>query len=164
MLCQKCKQNSATARVHYVKNGIVCEMYLCPDCADEFKMHNFYDEDVLNIISSMFNNASIKPKNILKCELCGTDFDEIKATGRVGCSNCYKVFEKQFASTLLRLHGKTRHVGKIPNRIIENSIKKEQDGGQTELEALKNKLAEAILREEYEKAAVIRDEIRKREA
>jgi protein arginine kinase activator len=127
-------------------------------------MHSFYDEDVLNIISWMFNNSGVRPKNILKCELCGTDFDEIKATGRVGCSNCYKVFEKQFASTLLRLHGKTLHVGKIPNKIIENGIKKEQDDEQTELENLKNKLAEAVLREEYEKAAIIRDEIRKREA
>ncbi len=166
MLCQKCKQNNATSHLHYVNNGIVRDIYLCSDCAADFKAQSFYDGDIINMISNLLDEGVLGTKPTLKCECCGTDFNEIRRTGKVGCGNCYKVFEKQLASIISRLHGKTTHIGKTlnyKNCEYKSNERISGDNRKIVLGELKERLADAISSEEYEKAAVIRDEIRKLE-
>ncbi len=168
MLCQKCKQNNATSHIHYVRNGIVRDMYLCNACASDFKTDGLYDGDVFKMLSSLLNNNKADTKNTVRCDCCGTDFDEIRKTGKVGCGNCYRIFEKQLSPTIARLHGKTVHVGKIPSiNKINKSISNDENPAKTKeqiIAELKNDLASAIKNEEYEKAAVIRDRIKEEEA
>lgn len=168
MLCQKCKQNNATSHIHYVRNGVVRDIYLCKSCATEYKAENLYDGDIFKVLSSLLSDGANVTKNTdtkLKCDCCGSDFNEIRRTGKVGCSNCYKVFEAQLSPTVARIHKNTVHIGKKPN----DSIVSESVEGHNENEAaskeqtitgLKRELAEAIKNEEYEIAAVIRDKIK----
>ena len=56
--------------------------------------------------------------------------------------------------TLRRVHGDSRHVGKVPARGGEKVMVKKK------IEGLKYQLQKAIGVEDYEKAAEIRDEIK----
>ena len=165
MLCQKCKQNDATAHIHYVRNGVVKDMYLCSDCAKDYKTKSFYDADLFKMLTSLLDDGFESDKTVKKCDCCGADFDDIRRTGKVGCGKCYKIFEIQLSTTIARLHGRTNHIGKTLNvsTTDKNNSHSGKDSSESKLENLKNQLADAVANEEYEKAAVIRDEIKKME-
>jgi len=84
-------------------------------------------------------------------------FDEFRKAGRFGCAMCYSSFSEKLYPIFRRIHGNTKHVGKIPTKMGEDiAIKREID-------RLKIELNVAIKNEEYEKAAQIRDRIRELE-
>ncbi|MBP3485574.1 MAG: UvrB/UvrC motif-containing protein, partial [Oscillospiraceae bacterium] len=78
-------------------------------------------------------------------------------SGKVGCPACYATFYDRLLPMIQRLHGKTRHVGKIPAAGGEE-LRREQ-----ELEALRKQLAEAVEKQEFETCASLRDRIRELE-
>ena len=88
------------------------------------------------------------------CPECGTNFDEFRKTGLLGCQNCYQAFEAQLAPLVQRAHdGATHHIGKIPSR-AGSSVDRQQ-----RLLGLRRQLADAVEAEQYERAASLRDEI-----
>ena len=162
MICQKCKLKNATSHFHSYINGVVNDVYLCSDCAEKFHNEGFNDKNLYGILSSFFETGVLGKTDTKKCECCGITLEKIAKTGRVGCGNCYKVFEKELEPTLLRLHGRTTHVGKTPDDILGESVIPKKDNDSKILE-LKEKLKSAIEKEEYEAAAEIRDEIKRME-
>ena len=168
MLCQKCNMKNATSHIHYVLNGVVRDMYLCSDCAKEYHSTQSFDGDVFKMLSSLLNENIGNVKTTVKCDCCGADFNEIRRTGKVGCANCYKVFEAQLAPTIARIHGKTVHIGKKPLPAKSDEQPKQQkaviDPKEQRIKELKDRMAEAIKNEEFEKAAELRDQIKAEEA
>ena len=166
MICQKCKQRSANAHIHYVHNGIVRDMYLCDSCAADYKNSISYDGDIFKMLSSFLSDNIGVYKETLKCECCGTDFNTICKSGMVGCGNCYSVFEKQLSPIIARIHGKTMHVGKKPCEIevvLENDTQVEGpkiNEKEQQIAELKSKMTEAVAKEDFELAACLRDEIK----
>lgn len=160
MICSKCGKNPAVSHIHTFINGVVSDTYLCAECAEAEKKENFGGNDFFDILASVFgeNRAAASEK---KCECCGSSFSDIASSGRVGCGNCYKVFADELAPSLQKIHGRTSHIGKKAGMKTAETIDK--SGAENSIESLKKKLKEAIEREEYEKAAVIRDEIKKAE-
>ncbi|MDR0405500.1 MAG: UvrB/UvrC motif-containing protein [Clostridiales bacterium] len=151
MLCQKCNEKQAT--VHFVKvvNGVKAEMHLCEKCApqQELPAADNFDIAVSDIINSLFGGSAAAAHT--KCGRCGTTLRGFSQTGKLGCSDCYDAFGKQLEAPLKRIHGGTRHAGKTPKRA---------GGGGDKLTHLKKSLEAAIAKEDFENAAVIRDEIR----
>ena len=90
----------------------------------------------------------------LRCNICGMTYRDFAKVGKLGCSKCYETFRDRLDPLLRRIHGTDRHVGKIPAKTSEVVLLRR------ELESLKKDLALAVSREEYEKAAEIRDSIR----
>ncbi len=79
-----------------------------------------------------------------------------KKTGRLGCGACYGgVFQEELDPVLRRLHGSINHTGKVPAR----THPKARMG--REIETFQKRLEECIRVEDYEQAAVYRDEIRR---
>lgn len=161
MICQNCKNNEATSHFHSVINGVVREKYLCSECLKQYN-NSFLKNDFLNLTLGFNDNISTDSESRLKCTCCGSTFDKIRKSGRIGCSNCYITFEKQLDNLLLRLGTKNAHVGKRPrnNVIVED---KKTHNSNNIIEDLKKKLKVAIENENYEQAAVLRDEIRLKE-
>jgi protein arginine kinase activator len=93
----------------------------------------------------------------LRCPRCGLSYSEFRQRGRLGCSDDYKLFREGLSQLLERIHGSTQHLGKIPSRAGAN-LKRER-----ELIELKRELTRVIQREEYERAAQVRDQIRRME-
>lgn len=164
MLCQRCQKR--TANVHFTKivNNNKVEMYLCEQCANEEGQFNLTASinpfNIGNFLSSFMNFDSGDTTYVphisqgVVCKKCGMSFEDFQKQGKLGCSECYKTYKDRLKPILKRLHGGVAHSGKAPARISES--KKVSD----EINRLKQLLNEAIQREEYEKAAEIRDKIR----
>ena len=161
MLCQSCKQREATSHIHSVINGVVQDTYLCSECAAKMQKSGFSNDGLFDLFSSFLEGNSTQKNEQPKCDCCGMTFEEISKKGRVGCSNCYITFSRELEPSLLRIHGRTVHVGKRLSGFEEQSVSLEGDEEKTQIEKLKEELKSAVENEEYEKAAVIRDEIRK---
>ena len=87
------------------------------------------------------------------CPDCGIKYMEFRAGGRLGCPLDYWVFTKGLTPLLQRFHGATRHVGKVAQR---------RDGAMDRLR-MRTRLREAIVGEEYEEAARLRDLLRQKD-
>jgi hypothetical protein len=74
-----------------------------------------------------------------------------------GCAECYHAFQFQLRPLLRRIHGDTRHRGKVPARDGEGAVRSRQ------IQRLHDELQRAVEREEFEHAAAIRDEIKRLE-
>lgn len=158
MLCDICKEK--VANVHFTKivNGEVDENHLCESCAKKHHENYGFDNsyNFNKFFSGLFDNAEEVPKEQteIECSNCGLTFNEFKKVGKFGCAQCYSEFKTGITSILKGIHGHERHRGKIPKKANTNiRISRE-------LEELSRKLEEAVKREEFEKAAVIRDEIK----
>ncbi|MBR4073628.1 MAG: hypothetical protein IKK24_06770, partial [Clostridia bacterium] len=118
MLCEKCGKNNATTHIKTIVNGVVKEKNLCGYCAamEGYKGigHNSLSEMLSSVFGDVLNTAS--PKATVRCDCCGASFSDIAETGKVGCSECYKTFYSELLPYLKRVHGSTKHAGKVPNK------------------------------------------------
>jgi protein arginine kinase activator len=169
MLCEKCKKRTATVFYNENINGKAKSFSLCGECAA--KLREMGDvQDITSMIGSFadpfsnlhddlfggfFGIPSHAAKLPKKCPNCEATYAEISKYGKVGCPNCYEVFRDELASLIASVHGTTSHTGKVPAR---HRAKKERD---LRLKDLKEQLQAAIQSEAYEKAAELRDEIKK---
>jgi len=94
----------------------------------------------------------------LKCPQCGFSQADFKKLGRFGCPECYETFSEGLDNLLKTMHKGTRHVGKVPAAFSGVQTMKER------LERLQQELARAIQEENFERAAVLRDEIKNLQA
>lgn len=165
MMCDRCQQRPATVHMTQIVNGTKTETNLCEVCAQEDTTVNFGLEPkwlLQNIFADLFNqqplagNKTIHTTRVkpVQCENCGFTDSQFSQVGKLGCPQCYQVFENKLDPVLRRVHGNPRHNGKIPKRTGGTL------GIRKEIEKLKLDLQEAVGREEYEKAAEIRDKIR----
>lgn len=162
MICEKCNKRTATVHLTKIVNSKKSEMHLCEECARESGELEFTVQPAFgfqNLISGLFEGAqpSLAVKETNRCPLCGMNIADFRNSGRLGCGQCYGVFGRQLAPILHRVQKGTEHTGKVPNRAGE-AVKEKR-----KIEQLKSQLQEAIAREEYEQAAVIRDELRRLE-
>lgn len=167
MLCEKCQKRPAAVHMTKILNGEKTEANLCEICAGENQHFNFgFDPKFMlqNIFADLFNEAhagnvpvKLTGSRTVKCESCGFTESHFARLGRLGCSKCYDVFESKLDPLLRRVHGNSRHTGKVPARTGGALL------ARRELENLRQALQQAVSKEDYEEAARMRDEIRKLE-
>lgn len=163
MLCQHCQKRIANVHFMEVINSSKVEMYLCNQCAAEKGQMDLGDPFNINGFLPGFMefaggtpHITSAPRQVA-CKTCGTTFEEFAKNGKLGCADCYQVFDDKLEPILRRLHGGIEHRGKLPGKAMkEEKVSKEIDD-------LKQLLSKAIQNEEYEKAAEIRDKIKKLE-
>ena len=172
MYCELCKKNPAT--IHYTKivNGYKEERHLCEQCANSLKepggvfptLGLMPDFSMADFIGGFFNPESQSQPFVQKnmsvhdaCTMCGMTSGEFRRVGRVGCSNCYSYFADYMPGLIQRIHGNSRHTGKVPVR-GETKLAEKQKAVQ-----LRQELQQAIADEQFERAAELRDEIRRLE-
>ena len=174
MLCENCGENEANVKYTEIINGVKKEMNFCEECSNKLGVNNF---DVPINFTSFFGDflneeklfPEFKKYEVLKCEKCNLTYDEFIKSGRFGCDNCYNTFQDKIDSVLKKLHGENIHVGKKIAKIKdknESNIKKKVSIKTSKkenitLDSLKIELKKAIQEENYEKAVIIRDEIKK---
>lgn len=159
MLCEKCGKRTATTHIHSVINGVAMEKNLCQFCAAEEGYGKFSQNSLMDMLSSMLGDVGYQNSalNEIKCDCCGATFSKIAESGKVGCPQCYEKFKKELLPYLKRVHGSVNHIGKRPvkDQLIVSPTDK--------LSQMRKKLNELVKNENYEEAAVIRDEIKKYE-
>ena len=90
----------------------------------------------------------------LKCPSCGFTHADFKKTGRLGCADCYTTFAEGLEGLLKSMHKGTKHVGKVPQQLQQHKDCVEK------LKTLQKQLEKAVADEDFEQAAVLRDEIK----
>lgn len=162
MKCMKCKINDATIYYEENINGVINKFALCPNCANYEGIGSDNIIKGFNLMTEFYdiNQFSHGNKNVQNtCPYCGSTFEEIIHSGMMGCPKCYSVFESELRPTLRRIHGNAVHVGRKPYKNNVNN----KDSNSFKLDKLRDELNDAIIAEEYEKAAEIRDLIREEE-
>jgi len=161
MLCERCGKNTAAVRIKNNINGSWSENWLCPQCANISANFNFLETvnnlgglDLFNALSfgQPAPNYNTERKS---CPLCGTNFAQIVQYGKIGCGECYTVFKAELEPTVIKMHGRAKHTGKVPKNLESKiSVKRK-------IEELNIKLKRMIEVQNFEEAALIRDEINK---
>ena len=165
MLCQNCKKNEATTHIKRVINGEATESHLCSGCARSLGVGNFFDDFSLNlpdIFSGLFGDSTfaLGESRMDRCEKCGCCFDDIIKSGSVGCADCYEKFYQKLMPSINRIHGKAKHAGKVPVR-NESKVQVKEKTPEEKLEELNREMEKAVAEQNFERAAIIRDEIKK---
>lgn len=152
MLCQKCGKNQGEGYFRCFSQGKWQTVWLCSACAMEEEAIPCREENGPALTGLPFA-ASEEGKPEERVCRCGTREEEVRRTGRPGCAHCYETFRDLFAPLILQLQGADRHQGRAPRA---------QEGRQNVLR-LRRLLRQAVEREEFEQAALLRDELRQME-
>jgi len=175
MICEKCGKKEATFYYRENIGGIEKSYKLCGDCAaalqhsgeishgdlfgDTFaspfmQMHKMLSGDELfgSLLGLPQKERAVEKGKT--CPLCGYAFGDIVRSGKAGCPQCYVTFEEELLPSVRRIHGRTAHTGHAPSRFREENERKQK------ISALEAALKEAILQENYEHAAELRDSLR----
>ncbi len=155
VLCERCGERKATFFYQETKNGVKKEIHLCSHCAGELGLSS---EEIFTPFSLLSPFGVRKAEEEKICPRCGTSLSSVRKKGKFGCSICYDTF-----SSLLDL---TPFVGagyQEENLSQEKKASSEKKDPPSLLETMKKELKEALEKEEYEKAACLRDKIRAEE-
>ena len=176
MLCEICKQNQATIHIQELNKGGKTTLHICESCAtkkglDKIGLQGINIAEILyklsasseEMLSVTTNNAAQSDvydnnkviTNII-CPECKWNISKFQQTGRFGCENCYQAFSEILSETLSSMHKGIIHIGKCPN--LKNT-----GPGLLMLDILnlQKQLDMHVIREEYEEAAKLRDQINK---
>lgn len=156
MLCKNCGLRPATTHIKRVINGRIEEYHLCAECAKKLNVSAFDPFDLSELWGSFFGDRQPDSPSLnqKRCKTCGSSFADIANSGKLGCPDCYSEFNDELLPSLRKIHGKTRHVGRVPGSANENT----KTGYM--INDLKKQLADAVENEDYEQAAKLRDQIK----
>ena len=156
MKCHHC-DSQATVHLTQIINGQMHKMDLCEACAQEKGVTNPDNLSIGNLLDENPSKVDASTAS-MTCESCGTTHQDFKKGGRLGCEACYHVFCFVLEPLLDGMHAGVKHLGKVPSR----SVKKKSDDDSEEL--LSKELKKAVEEENYEKAAKLRDRLKKLQA
>jgi protein arginine kinase activator len=157
MLCSICKEKEATVHYTNISGDKKHNVDLCEDCA---KSKGMNDPTGFSLMDELFGLGAAQEieqaggESGLKCPTCGFTQSDFKKAGRLGCAECYQTFAEPLQGLLKTMHKGTRHVGKVPEALRESRDVSDR------LKGLQKKLAKAIEAEDFEQAALLRDEIK----
>lgn len=91
------------------------------------------------------------------CPICGMTWHQFRQSGVMGCPHDYQQYEGKLLPLLKRAQeGSTQHAGKIPVPLRDT-----QPAIEATTMRLRRELDKALASEDYERAAKLRDELRK---
>ena len=158
MLCDICNKNKAVVHYAEVINGEIKKLNICEHCAKDKGFGVEISFSLGDMLSGIIDDSSKDIERMVareeKCDSCDMKYEEFKKSGRLGCDQCYKSFEKNLIPILDTIHKHTRHKGKVPKEFKDRFVKIEK------IRELNKKLKEAVENEEFEDAAILRDKIR----
>lgn len=170
MLCESCQQNEATVHLTEIVQKFKKETHLCEGCAEsrglpfkpQFSVKEFLGnlgqtEGAAGASAAAAGPAKAAPaaaEPSEPCPACGITFSEFKSTGRFGCWRDYGHFRKGVVALLEKIHGASQHRGHVPVRLGQRLEREKLLAG------YQRELAQAVEREDYERAAQLRDKIK----
>jgi len=186
MLCE-CGQRQATIHEVVIHHGHKAERHLCDQCAAQLGVTTDPQVPISQLISSYIQGKSMAVPSVgdpdkgrrpkapggggHACPGCSMTFAAFKKHGLIGCASCYEHFAARLGPLIARAHeGAEQHIGKIPQRALREVMDKDDSMGihgligsaserERRLASVRSRLAHALDHEEYEQAAMLRDEL-----
>lgn len=164
MQCQNCKKNEATVHLTEIHEGVRKEMHLCQLCAEEqgiaIKTNMPISELLSGLLASQPSEEELADPfdSVASCGNCGFTMEQFSKESVLGCPDDYEALEDELLPLIKKVHnGNSVHSGKIPKNT--ESHKKDE----LRIMALKKELDHAVMIEDYETAAELRDKIKELE-
>ena len=164
MQCQICNKRTATIHLTEISEGIRTEMHICEHCATE---QGIAAQSQMSVNDLLSNLLAAQPSDdelfgsaddVSSCPNCGFTLDRLRKEGTLGCPHDYEVFQNGLLPLIERAHnGSSVHCGKVPSKLPQETKQL------AELAQLRQQLDKAIRDEDYERAAELRDRIKKSE-
>jgi protein arginine kinase activator len=163
MQCENCGNNPAKVNVTQIVSNEAITRHLCDVCAAEMGLdvgESAETAPLTDFLAQMGKGLAVGSGTAVgACEFCGLTMNDFKRTGRLGCPHCYAHFDQHLRGLLRKLHGGTQHMGKVylpPDpRDTDRTAR---------VASLRRSLSRAVESEDFERAAVLRDQIRRAEA
>jgi len=160
MLCSICKEKPATVHLTQIVGDKMQKLDLCEDCAKAKGINDPTSFGLADLDLVLGLGASQEIEQAaggveLKCPRCGFTQADFKKSGRLGCPECYQTFAEGLGGLLKTMHKGTRHTGKAPEALRQSRDLSDR------MKTLQIKLAKAIKDEDFEEAAILRDEIKR---
>jgi protein arginine kinase activator len=163
MQCDVCHQQNATIFLTQVVEGKVQKVNLCQGCAQSKGVTDSTGFNLAELLQGVGEETvQVSSSRGVACPTCGFSQSDFKKTGRLGCSECYQVFHDGLTGLLKAMHKGTRHTGKVPGQQPRQVSPRVDYSGQIEM--LRKRLSASVEAENYEEAAMLRDELRQLEA
>ena len=163
MLCDNCGKNEAEVHLTQIVDNEMTTVHLCPSCASDKGLDagSVKNLPLSDFLAQMGQAAVTEEERAVAgpCSYCHTTVDDFRRSGRLGCPHCYSVYESQLRAILRRIHGSTYHLGKVYVPPASEAADRA-----ARLAGLRRKLQRAVEAEDFETAAMIRDQIRELEA
>ena len=171
--CQLCAKRPATSHLTELDpdSGQRQELHLCATCIQrlDLKLENGPPPiaQILGMQADDASSAKIKVVGTLnlptvtkgedRCPHCGLAFSEFGSGKLFGCAHDYTTFGDKVEALLKNYHGTARHVGRRPGS--GPAVKPDEiTARRTRLDAA---LRQAVMSENYENAAKLRDELKR---
>jgi protein arginine kinase activator len=167
--CERCGEHAAQVRYTEYRDGESKKEMICFDCAKSlgFEVESAEKEPPSEPppgppAAVVLVSASLKPAvravpEHERCPRCGLTSAEFQRLSRFGCAHCYEVFGPALDNWFQKIHGATRHRGRLPGRSEEKSPSNPET---LDVADLQHKLARAVHDEDFEEAARLRDLLR----
>ncbi|MFN8179431.1 MAG: UvrB/UvrC motif-containing protein [bacterium] len=176
MNCERCGKRPGSVRYTEVTGGQARKQLVCAECAQElgFETPSPATEapeageapalpppaKIFGVVSidetlKAAEDAAAEPEDARRCPECGLTAAAFRTQSLFGCPRCYEAFEEGLDLLLKRLHGAVTHRGRLPRG---NALAAEAEPG-----ALRRELDDAIQRQDFQRAAYLRDRLRERE-
>ena len=156
MKCENCNEREASVHYTEIEGAEKREIHLCEECYREKLVPVQKVVDIAELLKGLLQ-GTLKEQGVAAkaiCPTCGISLAEFRTAGRLGCPNDYRVFGEALHPLIEKLQHDARHVGKVPSH-ADAALEREN-----RLIRLRRELERAVQREEYEKAAKLRDQIR----
>jgi protein arginine kinase activator len=158
MKCEICGLKDAVIHIRQIQKDLVHELHICEDCAQEKGLIREEDSElpIANLLSGLLEGKDVVGAAEVKdsCPRCGMKASDFRKQGKLGCPECFLAFDKDVRAIVSQMAARPRHSGKLPRTlVVESSAGAEGEG-------LREELREAVEREEYERAARLRDRLR----
>lgn len=158
MLCDHCGEHEAVIHLTQIMDNQMGTFHLCEACAAEKGLEpdpGIPTFPLTDFLAQMGDKESEPAEpDPGACDYCGLTLDDFKRTGRLGCPHCYVTFDAHLRGLFRRLHGGTQHVGKVYLPPDPTEAERSE-----QLSRLRRKLHVAVEKEEFERAAELRDRI-----
>ncbi len=155
MICEVCRKRNADIVFKTVTAGQVATRAMCMDCAQNMQQE----------IMKMFLSLGFKPEQVADagikevprpemprfiCTQCGRPFSRLGDNTMAGCASCYHAMEEELAEhfSMDKPQGDAGTIGSAVQAAGENAVRE-----------LKYRLLQAVIREDFEEAALLRDQI-----
>jgi protein arginine kinase activator len=154
--CSECKRPIAVCYTEIV-DGKMTRTIMCAECPHlEKKLYGTHKTE-------MTTGDTTQPTSLV-CANCNTSLEEVRMGHPLGCAACYNVFSDVLVNDLLKTGRISHHlaatkqtmplhIGRRPGEVVEISPT-------LRLIALNEALDEMLIREDYEQAALLRDQIK----
>jgi protein arginine kinase activator len=179
MLCSNCGKREVEVLIKQVVNNEVHNLSLCRVCAEEM---GFISPDIpsITISFSLGEPEASDQKRVrrirldkkesaydaLVCGSCGTTYSEFRVSGLLGCPGCYESFRFPLGARFQREQGAESHwsgsesfaeIGVMKDMAEAADIERVKNERRANIDRLRHEIEDAVSREEYERAAELKN-------